>query len=424
MDSDLAFEIITVPLFTGVIGYLTNWSGVVMMFDTVEFHGFRVPGLRSLFPYLPRRVQVLPIFKDGARLGWQGMVPSRAEKLASVAIDRSLSKIGGMSDFYRELEPDTIVEQLVEIARPEIPGLVDRVMAQENSWLWTGLPGFAKRFVYQKVDADLHESAGRITAEVGEHLDDLIDIKEMATRYLTNQPALLNDIFRDFGGKELRFMKNFGFYFGYPMGFLLVAAVQIVPQWWMMPIGGAVIGWFVNYLAITIVFEPIERSMWAPWKQGLLIKRRNEVIKGFARTFAYKVITIDNVVQELLHGPRGDRTRKMLEMVLHRTVDDAVGHARLAVRATVGSREYERLKDAAMPAALDLLPRVIQNKEFADDQARKIASFIEVQMTKLDNEDFQEVLRSAFKQDEWLLFLHGGVLGTLAGFLHLAIFGI
>ena len=38
--------------------------------------------------------------------------------------------------------------------------------------------------------------------------------------------------------------------------------------------------------------------------------------------------------------------------------------------------------------------------------------------------DFVEMLRSAIKQDEWLLFVHGGALGLFAGFLHLAIFGV
>ena len=37
--------------------------------------------------------------------------------------------------------------------------------------------------------------------------------------------------------------------------------------------------------------------------------------------------------------------------------------------------------------------------------------------------DFVEMLRSAIQQDEWLLFVHGGVLGIAAGLLHLAIFG-
>jgi hypothetical protein len=34
------------------------------------------------------------------------------------------------------------------------------------------------------------------------------------------------------------------------------------------------------------------------------------------------------------------------------------------------------------------------------------------------------MLRSAMREDEWLLYLHGAVLGIGAGLLHLAIFGV
>lgn len=38
--------------------------------------------------------------------------------------------------------------------------------------------------------------------------------------------------------------------------------------------------------------------------------------------------------------------------------------------------------------------------------------------------DFSEMLRSVLEEDEWLLVLHGAVLGFGAGLLHLAIFGV
>ena len=53
-------DLITIPLFTGIIGYITNWTGVIMLFRPIRFKGIRVPGLKFLYPYLPRRVQVVP----------------------------------------------------------------------------------------------------------------------------------------------------------------------------------------------------------------------------------------------------------------------------------------------------------------------------------------------------------------------------
>jgi hypothetical protein len=45
-------------------------------------------------------------------------------------------------------------------------------------------------------------------------------------------------------------------------------------------------------------------------------------------------------------------------------------------------------------------------------------------MRELPHKDFSELLRSAMREDEWLLLLHGAVLGFLAGCIHLLIFGV
>ena len=107
-------ELTTIPLFTGIIGYITNWTGVLMLFKPLGFHGFRVPGLKTLFPYLPKRIQVLPLFRYDGQIGWQGIVPSRADKMASLAVDKGLAKLGSVGDFYQELEPESIAAAFAE----------------------------------------------------------------------------------------------------------------------------------------------------------------------------------------------------------------------------------------------------------------------------------------------------------------------
>jgi hypothetical protein len=43
-------------------------------------------------------------------------------------------------------------------------------------------------------------------------------------------------------------------------------------------------------------------------------------------------------------------------------------------------------------------------------------------MREMAPRDFSEMLRTAIREDEWLLYLHGAVLGLGAGLLHLATF--
>ena len=43
---------------------------------------------------------------------------------------------------------------------------------------------------------------------------------------------------------------------------------------------------------------------------------------------------------------------------------------------------------------------------------------------ELRPEDFVEMMRSAIKEDEWMLYAHGAIMGLAGGFIHLAMFGV
>ena len=424
VDSKTITDLISIPLFTGIIGYITNWTGVLMLFRPIRFHGIRVPGLRILFPVLPRKIRVLPLFRYDGRIGWQGIVPSRADKMASISMDKGLAKIGSVSDFYRELEPDKIAEHLAQVAQNEIRDVVEQIMQQENPQLWHDLPPVIKEAVFARVRAQLPGIVKNITDEIGENVDQLIDAKMMVISYFGRNPELLNELFLIMGKKELKFMQRFGFYFGLPMGFVLFGILQVYPEWWILPLGGVFIGWVANYIGIEMIFEPVHYNKWLPWHQGLLLRRKGEVTELYSRMISDKVITLQNIGNELLTGPRSDRTLKLLEDSLRPAVDKAVGPARAAVRLAIGSTEYDNIKSSVATEATGFAPIAFNDAEFSRQQSSKIYTFISEQMKHMGSEDFTEMLRSAIKQDEWLLFFHGGVLGLFAGLLHLAIFGV
>src|ERR1700755_1338579 len=97
--------ILTIPLFSGAIGYATNWTGVWMLFHPLRFRGLKVPGLAAVARLLPRRLQQIPGVMVGG-VGWQGIIPSRAAKMGSIAVDKGISQVGGPSEFYEQLDPE------------------------------------------------------------------------------------------------------------------------------------------------------------------------------------------------------------------------------------------------------------------------------------------------------------------------------
>ncbi len=416
---------ITIPFFTGAIGYLTNWTGVLMLFYPVRFAGFRLPGLPAVVQLMPRRIQQIPGVMQGG-VGWQGIIPSRAAKMGSIAVDKGIAKLGSPGEFYRQLEPDKIAEHILVTARGDIREVVERIMEREHPQLWRDVPPRVREAVHERVQQQLPDVVRAVTDEIGDHVDQLLDIKLMVIRRIEERPELANRIFLEVGRRELRFIQNFGFFFGFLQGIPLVLITEAVPQWWVLPVGGVLIGYVTNWVALWMIFEPVEPRRLGPLKlYGLFMRRQPEVAEVYAGIIADDIVTLRNIGDELLGGARSDRTRQMIETALRPAVDRAAGPAlaRSAVRVAVGARQYDAIRDSLAVEAVDYTMTPLRDPEFNERQSAKVRKLITARMRELPPRDFQELLRSAMREDEWLLLLHGAVLGFGAGLIHLMIFG-
>lgn len=432
--SKFTIELITFPIFSAIAGVITNWTGVLMLFAPLKFSGFHCPGVKTLFPFLPRKLQVLPIWAPGGILGFQGFIPARAERMASICVDKGLAKLGSIRDFLAELDPRAIAETFAKHAEPELRTMVDNVMEREHPELWHQLPDQFREIVYQRVEQRLPQIAEHAMDAIEEHVDDLIDIKLLAVGKMRNDPKILKDIIYELGSKELNFMIKIGFWLGFPFGLILALVVHFghdipvlswLPTWLIILGGAAIIGITVNVIAIKCVFEPGEP---APryryvWKQAKFAKRQHEAAASFGHSLAYQVITMPNIINDLLSGPRSDKTRTIIESVMMPEVDQIVGPVRTLVRAAVGGQEFEAIRTSTANTAIDFAPRILEDVEFTEKQSQKIDAFCTEKLRELPPEEFMEMLYSAVEQDAWLLYAHGGLLGIVVGAVHLMIFG-
>jgi uncharacterized membrane protein YheB (UPF0754 family) len=419
--SHSTLALITVPFVTGAIGYLTNWTGVLMLFYPVHFKGFRAPWLHRIARLLPYKVRQIPGIMLGG-IGWQGIVPSRAAKMGSLAVDSGIAKLGTPKEFFGQLEPEKIAEHMVASTRDEIPDIVDRVMRREQPRLWSRLPLGVKELVIQRVQDQLPDIVRNLTLQIGEYIDQLVDVKLMVIKRF--DPELANRVFLDMGKRELRFIQNFGFFFGFVLGIPVAAITHFVSFWWLLPILGVIVGYVTNWVALWMIYEPAQPRRWGRWRvQGLFIRRQPEVAGVYASIVSEEILTVAEFGKELLHGPQSDRTRVLIEAAMRPAIDRAVGPARVAVRVAVGSREYDALRDAFAAEPVEKMMDPLADPEFSAQQSETMHRLIEERMRELPPEDFGEMLRTATREDEWLLLLHGAVLGLAGGLAHLAIFG-
>ena len=216
-----------------------------MLFYPVHFKGIRAHWLQRISRLLPYKLRQIPGVMVGG-IGWQGIVPSRAAKMGSLAVDSGISKIGTPAEFFKELDPEKIAQQIVVSTSGDIREIVDRVMEREQPELWRELPTQVKDMIHRRVQSQLPEVIRELTDQIGEHIEQLVDVKLMVIKRF--DPELANRVFLDMGQRELKFIQNFGFFFGFLLGIPVALLTHFVTFWWLLPLLGIVVGWVTNWV--------------------------------------------------------------------------------------------------------------------------------------------------------------------------------
>lgn len=416
---DVNWSLAFIPVIAGVIGYITNFVAIKLLFFPVRHMGFEVPGLATFASMLPRRLQAIPGLLRG-RVGWQGIIPSRAAKMGSIAVDKGIAKLGTPGEFYEQLEPERIAEHILASARGDIRALVESIIEREHPVLWRDTPRPVREAVHARVQAQLPRIVHDVTEELGRNIDQLLDVKLMVIEKIEADPSLANRIFLEVGRKELNFVINSGLYLGFLLGLPIIAVFSRWSDWWILPIAGVIVGYLTNWIAVKVIFLPVRPVRIGPFRlQGLFMKRQHEVARVYSRVIADDIVNLVNIGEQLLTGPRSDRTRRMIEDALRPAIDQSLGPARGAVRVAVGTREYDAIRQSVATEAVDYTMTPLTDPAFNEQQSQRIYDLLVVRMRDLPPDDFAEMLRAAMREDEWMLLALGSVLGFCAGLLQL-----
>jgi hypothetical protein len=89
----------------------------------------------------------------------------------------------------------------------------------------------------------------------------------------------------------------------------------------------------------------------------------------------------------------------------------------------VGGPEYDTITEAFARESREHTMTPFLDPDFGHEQSENIRKMFAARTRELPHPDFVEMLRSAFREDEWMLYLHGAVMGFVGGLIHLGIFG-
>ncbi|GAA4551311.1 DUF445 domain-containing protein [Amycolatopsis samaneae] len=405
------------PFIAALIGYVTKRVAIEMMFRPLEFVG------------------VKPIF------GWQGVVPKHGGRMAAVATELLTANLLDIKEVFARLDPAIVTRELEQPLLRAVDDIARDVLEKHQPRLWEAMPTLAQDLLIKQVQAGAPRLVREFLDEVREHLDDVLDVRQMTVERLTRDTeaamsdtgeapargsrsgagapqgtALLVRLIRETSRPEMAFIARMGIYFGFGLGLVQTVVWALTKQPWVLPVFGGCIGLFTDWLAIKLIFVPREPvRIGRVILQGKFQRRRAEVARQYGELIANEVLTVPNLLDAILRGPRSDRLVALVERLVSQAVDERASVAKPMLALAVGGRQLREIKHAAAERALARLPSTARYAEGYLTEAMDVAKMVEQRMLALTPIEFEGLLRPAFRQDEWKLIAVGGVIGFLVG---------
>ncbi|CAM9626443.1 unnamed protein product, partial [Phaeothamnion confervicola] len=394
---DEPVQTLTIPLSAAFVGWITNKLAVEMLFYPLRWRGL---------PLWVVEGQPLGL------IGWQGIVPAKAASMASRMVDMVTDQLVDVDAVFARLNPHRVARLL----SPEVTKMTQRVatdlLPSGLDWLpaaaGAGLSGEgmdALKSLRHRMLVDLVRDMQRNLQKA--HLKELVVGEMLADR------RVIVELFQRCGRAEFKFLVDSGFYFGFLLGIIqMFVWLLICDKAWTLPVGGAIVGYITNWLALEIIFKPVEPIKFGGFVfHGLFLQRQAEVAAEFAAFFSSKILTSRNIWRVILFGSRAPAFNAMLGKHVRPFLRQASALAGVPLDETAAAGLTARMA-AKLPDHVHVLHGYT-------DEALGLGSTMDTQMRKMSSKNFEEVLHPIFQEDELTLILAGGVLGALAGGLQM-----
>ena len=340
------------------------------------------------------------------------------------------------------MNPNEMADIIGQQINAELEHLIDEVMYERNAMLWENLPFAIKRRIYEHAHKQLPQLLHDLVIDLTDHVEDLVDMREMVVHQMENDRELMVKMFLKVGQKEIDFIWHISALIGCFFGLIQMLVWFIVPWHLTVPFWAAIWGLLTNWIAVWMVFNPLyphpvkypqcfkrTKNHGFPWLvpiiprmatyniQGAFIKRQDEVSDVFAKVVTEELITLKTIMTEMMYGGQKEKTRQIVKKHINYITDTPL--VRTTLQLSLGAKEYAKLKTDLIDRSIEITMVPVSDPAFNASRARKIFTMFRDRIRDLSPHEFQNLLRPAFQEDEWILIVLGGVTGFIAGTIHL-----
>ncbi len=354
--------------------------------------------------------------------GWQGIIPSKATKMATISVHLMTTKLIKIEEIFIRIEADTASELISPAIQKIAKQLINEVMQAQIPLFWRTLPRQNKQEIYQRVYEAIPEAVTGMMQDMNDEIENLLDLRKLVIDVLLDDKALINKIFLNVGKKEFKFIERSGLYFGFLFGLMQMAVFYFYSPWWILPVFGIFVGYATNWLAIKLIFSPIKPINFGFFKlQGVFIKRQKEVAAEYAKMISEEILTIERLFNYILRGPKSENFSKIIKKYIDIAFKKGMNKGN-ELYNFFAEKKIEASKNIVLFRLKQEFPIAIKNMYEYAQEIMNIEKTLRTKMTALSEREFVEFLRPVFQEDELKLILVGAFLGGLAGLIQYLVF--
>lgn len=369
---------------------------------------------------LVRLLALWPRYFFGVKpvMGWQGYFYSNSHLYVNYWSRDLLEKLSGLQQIFEYLGPEKIITHQLANLRPQIDGIIDDVMNENNEVMWENLPVLVKNRFYVRAHRLLPRIIDDIIEELGDNLTRALSYQRLLDHAEKQRPGTLKEIYDILGRRTFNSLARLCAVMGFTVGCaqVVIAILVQASSVYYWTISGALTVFFFFWICqrwIQYPYQPLQIGRWQI--RSPYAKFRQQQDQELAHLLAHSVLSVHNLFNALLNGSRSRHTRTIIRKRVAILVEDI--NVRTFVQLTVGPIGYLELKNTLTDKLTDAIIEPLEDEQFNRKRANLVEVHLKHRLAKLPDELFYGQLRRILEPLSVIGGIGGFWLGALAGAL-------
>ncbi len=188
-----------------------------------------------------------------------------------------------------------------------------------------------------------------------------------------------------------------------------------------LPVIGAVIGWFTNFLAVKMLFHPKEpKKILGLWTiQGVFPKRQKDLAVKLGKMVANELFSTDELKERLTSPNQIDLITKTADQKITGYLNERLPEKYPIINFFLTSEMKTGIKEEVMLEIDDMAPKMIGRYVNGLDEHLDIEAIVSEKVNGFSTERLEELLMSILKKELGFIEKIGFVIGFLVGVIQM-----